>query len=154
MTPDQAVLARQNLDRRLKAFKAEALSPPSGGWVRAIRQALGLTALQLARRMGTVQSRISTIEKAERSGATSLKTLREVAEAMGCTLVYAIVPTTSLDGLLADQVRLKVDQDLASLDHTMRLENQAVTASDLAMERERLTREMLAGPLSRVWQAP
>ena len=154
MTPDQASLARQNLDRRLAAFKGEALAAPPSGWVRAIRDALGLTTLQLARRMGTVQSRISTIEKAEQSGATSLKTLREVAEAMGCTLVYAIVPTTSLDALLADQVRHKVDQDLASLDHTMRLENQALTTADLAAERERLTRDMLAGPLSRVWQAP
>lgn len=151
MSPDQAHLARKNLDRRLAPLRAEPLIAPPSGWIKAIREALGMTAEQLARRMGVVQSRVSTLEKAERTGAPSLKTLREAAEAMDCVLVYAIVPRTSLDEILRDQASKKADVELARHHHTMRLENQAMDKRDLAAERERLVADMLAGSLRRVW---
>jgi len=151
MSPDQAHLARKNLDRRLAPLRAEPLTAPPSGWIKAIREALGMTAEQLARRMGVVQSRVSTLEKAERTGTPSLKTLRQAAEAMDCVLVYAIVPRTSLDEILRDQAAKKADIELARLHHTMRLENQAMDKRDLAAERERLVSDMLTGSLRRVW---
>ena len=151
MPPDQALFARKNLDKRLSRLRDEPLHMPRTGWVKAIREALGLTAMQLGARMGVVQSRVSTIEKAEITGATTIKTLRETAEAMGCTFVYAIVPTKPLDDLLRDQAVRKVDQELARLHHTMRLENQALTKDDLITERNRLVTELLSGNLHRVW---
>jgi predicted DNA-binding mobile mystery protein A len=151
MSADQAQLARKNLDKRLARLRVEPLLMPSMGWVKAIREALGLSAAQLASRLGVVQSRLSTIEKAELTGATTIKTLRETAEAMGCTFVYAIVPTKPLDDLLRDQAMRKADQELSRLHHTMRLENQALTQEDLITERERLVAELLSGNLRRVW---
>lgn len=151
MSPDQAILARKSLDRRLAPLRGDAFAVPRSGWVKAVREALGLTAQQLAKRMGVVQSRVSTIEKAEVTGATTIKTLREAAEAMNCTFVYAIVPTTSLDEILRDQAATKAERELARHHHTMRLENQAMTKADLATERERLVADMLAGSLRRVW---
>lgn len=153
MSPDQATLARKNLDRRLTPLKAETLIPPPNGWIKAIREALGLTTRQLAERMGVARSRVTAIEKAEVSGATTLKTLRETAEAMNCTLVYAIVPTTTLDNILREQAAKKADSELMRHHHTMRLENQALDRRDLAAERERLVADMLAGSLRRVWDA-
>jgi predicted DNA-binding mobile mystery protein A len=151
MSPDQTILARKSLDRRLAPLRGDAVIVPPSGWIKAIREALGMTAEQLARRMGVVQSRVSTLEKAERSGAPSIKSLRQAAEAMNCTLVYAFVPTTTLDGIVRDQATKKADAELARHHHTMRLENQAMDQRDLATERERLVAEMLAGSLRRVW---
>lgn len=151
MSPDQAHLARKNLDRRLAPLRAEPLAVPPSGWIKAIREALGMTVEQFARRMGVVQSRASTIEKAEMTGATTIKTMREAAEAMGCTFVYAIVPTTTLDELVRQQAARKADAELARLHHTMRLENQALTKPDLEMERERLIAELLTGSPRRLW---
>jgi predicted DNA-binding mobile mystery protein A len=151
MSPDQAHLARKNLDRRLTPLRTEPLAVPPSGWIKAIREALGMTVEQFARRMGVVQSRASTIEKAEMTGATTIKTMREAAEAMGCTFVYAIVPTTTLDDLVRQQATRKADAELARLHHTMRLENQALTKPDLEMERERLIAELLSGSPRRVW---
>lgn len=151
MSPDQALLARKNLDKRLARLRDEPLPMPHAGWVKAIREALGLSAKQLATRMGVVQSRLSAIEKAEVTGSTTVKTLRDAAEAMGCTLVYAIVPTKPLDDLLRDQATRKANQELERTHHTMRLENQTLTKDDLATERERLVSELLAGNLRRVW---
>ena len=151
MSPDQAHLARKNLDRRLSAWRSELGLVPSGGWIRAIRDALGMTAEQLARRMGVVQSRVSTLEKAERTGTPSLKSLRQAAEAMDCVLVYAIVPRTSLDQIVREQAMKKAEGELARHHHTMRLENQAMDKRDIAAERERLASEMLTGSLRRIW---
>ena len=88
MSPDQTKLARKNLDRRLNEVASDAIAMPPHGWVKAIREALGMSAQKLADRMGVSRPRVAMIEKAEKTGATSLKTLRETAEAMDCVLVY------------------------------------------------------------------
>jgi len=151
MSPDQTLLARKNIDRRLSSLNRESLTIPPFGWVRAIREALGMTPQKLGERMGVSRPRVNTIEKAEVSGATTIKTMREAAEAMGCTFVYAIVPTTTLDDLVRQQAARKADAELAHLHHTMRLENQALTKPDLEMERERLISELLSGSPRRLW---
>lgn len=151
MSPDQTLLARKNIDRRLSSLNRESLAMPPFGWVRAIREALGMTPQKLGERMGVSRPRVNTIEKAEVSGATTIKTMREAAEAMGCTFVYAIVPTTTLDELVRQQAARKADAELARLHHTMRLENQALTKPDLQMERERLIAELLTGSPRRLW---
>lgn len=151
MSPDQTILARKSLDRRLAPLRGEPLIAPPSGWIKAIREAMGMTTRQLAARMGAARSRVTAIEKAEVTGSTTIKTLREAAEAMNCTLVYAIVPTSTLDDILRDQAAKKADVELARHHHTMRLENQAMDKRDLAAERERLVSDMLAGSLRRVW---
>lgn len=151
MSPDQTILARKSLDRRLAPLRGESLIAPPNGWIKAIREALGMTTRQLAARMGAARSRVTAIEKAEVTGSTTIKTLREAAEAMDCVLVYAIVPRTSLDEILREQATKKAGVELARHHHTMRLENQAMDKRDLAAERERLVSDMLAGSLRRVW---
>ena len=45
--------ARQRLDERLMALKpVDRFKPPPRGWVRAIRDAIGMTGAQLASRLG------------------------------------------------------------------------------------------------------
>jgi len=124
---------------------------PPRGWIKAIREALGMTARQLAARMGTSVSRIPVIEKAEVSGSTTIKTLRQAAEAMNCTFVYAFVPTKPLDDILRDRARQKASKDIARLDHTMRLENQALLKADLDDEQRRMIELILSGSLRGLW---
>ena len=151
MNADQAILARKQLERRLAPLReAKPVSPPKG-WIRAIREALGMTTRQLAGRMGVSPSRVPVIEKAEVSGATTLKTMRETAEALNCTFVYAFVPLKPLDEILQDRARRKVLHDIARLDHTMRLENQALLRPDLKAEQERMVASLLTGSLRGLW---
>jgi predicted DNA-binding mobile mystery protein A len=148
----QAALARKQLERRIAPLRDLKLGPPPRGWMKAIREALGMSTRQLAARMGAAPSRIPAIEKAEVSGATTIKTLREAAAAMNCTFVYAFVPTKPLDEILRDRAAQKVGQDMARLDHTMRLENQALLKSDLDDERRRLIDLILAGSPRSLWK--
>lgn len=103
MNKDQSSLARKQLERRLAPLREAKITAPPRGWIKAIREALGMTARQLAARMDASPSRIPVIEKAEVTGATTIKTLREAAEAMNCTFVYAFVPTKPLDDILRER---------------------------------------------------
>lgn len=151
MNAKQAALARKQLERRLAPLRAMKLIAPPRGWIRAIRESLGMTARQLAARMGVGLSRIPVIEEAEVTGSTTLKTMRQAAAAMNCAFVYAFVPIEPLDDMLRDRAMQKARTDIARLDHTMRLENQALLKSDLAAEQQRSIDLILSGPLRGLW---
>src|SRR3546814_20681436 len=97
MNENQAALARKQLERRFASLRETSFAVPPRGWIKAIREALGMTVRPLAARMGTSVSRIPVIEKAEVRGSTKITTLRQAAEAMNCTFVYAFVPTKTHD---------------------------------------------------------
>jgi predicted DNA-binding mobile mystery protein A len=151
MKDSQTALARKQLERRLAPLRALELTAPPRGWIRAIRESLGMTARQLAARMGVGTSRIPVIEKAEISGATTLRTLRQAAAAMNCAFVYAFVPIEPLDDIVRERAVQKARRDVARLDHTMRLENQALRKSDLDEELQRTIDLILAGSLRGLW---
>jgi len=154
MSPDQTILARIALDRRRAAMNFADFATPTGGWLKAVREALGLTVRQLAARLGAVPSRVTAIEQAEVTGSTTIKTLREAAEAMDCVFVYAIVPRTSLNDIVRKQAEMLAEAELTRLHHTMRLENQSLQEADLKHARERLVQSFLNGPPRRLWDEP
>jgi predicted DNA-binding mobile mystery protein A len=151
MNKKQTALARKQLERRLAPLRVASLTPPPRGWIKALRESLGMTARQLAARMGAAPSRVPVIEKAEVSGATTIKTMRQVAEAMDCTFVYAFVPARPLEDVLRRRAEEKVRADIARLDHSMRLENQALRKADLEAERQRMIDLALSGSLRGLW---
>ncbi|KTF70729.1 mobile mystery protein A [Sphingomonas sp. HT-1] len=148
----QAELARKNLDRKLAFLREQSLPRPRGGWVRAIRDSLGMTSRQLAKRMGVVQSRIVALEKAEATDATTLKSLREAAEALNCQLVYALVPKAPLDEIVRDRAAAKALDQFGPVAQGMMLENQSLTTGQMHEELERLTAEILNEPLRYLWE--
>lgn len=132
MTKPQLLLRSQRtLDDRLKALRpADRFTQPVRGWIKAIREALGMTSAQLARRLGVAQPTVIDIERSEARGTIQLATLRRVAEALNCRLVYALVPNDSLETMVRDQARRVAARRLKSVEHTMRLENQTVRRKD------------------------
>lgn len=124
--------ARKSLDRefaRIRPVVAD-LRPPHRGWVRAIRDALGMSQRELAERLGVHESRIGPIEQGEMSGAIKLDTLERAARALNCRLVYALVPNEPLETMVRDQALRKAHGYLDPARHTMRLEDQEVTGAD------------------------
>lgn len=129
--------ARQRLDQRLAPLKPEdRFQPPPKGWIRAIRDAIGMTGGQLASRLGVRPQTIDAIEKSEAAGSIQLNTLRRAAEALDCALVYALVPRTSLDSTVNQRARKIAVRDLQRVAHTMKLEAQATgdTATEARIE--------------------
>src|SRR5712691_2747201 len=98
--------AIRHLDKRFAALRPLAkISRPAKGWLRAVRDALGMTTAQFGRRLGVSQPRIVELEQSEVSGTVTLNTLQRAAEALGCRLVYALVP----DRPLAETVRERAE---------------------------------------------
>jgi predicted DNA-binding mobile mystery protein A len=88
----QAV-AQRELDRELRPFlTARRVHRPSGGWLRAVRKALGLSATAMAKDMRVSPSAIFQMERAEWKDKISLRRLEDAARAMSCKVVYAVVP--------------------------------------------------------------
>src|SRR3979409_238970 len=116
--------AIRHLDQRFKALRPLARSPrPTKGWLRAIRDALGMTSAQLAQRRGVSQPRIIELEKSEASGTVTLNTLQRAAEALGCRLVYTLLPEKPLEETVRERANQLAQRQLTAVQQTMRLED-------------------------------
>lgn len=117
---------------------------PPGGWVRSIRQALGMSTTQLARRLGISRQAMADLEHREADRTVTLAALERVARAVDAELVYAIVPRRPLADMLRAQARARAEEQLDRVSHSMRLEAQEVpkeeTDRQLAETEERLLR--------------
>jgi hypothetical protein len=144
--------SRNHLDGRLKSLgRLRAFDSPSKGWLRAIRNALGITAEQLATRMGIKQPTVSGIERSEADGTISLNTLEKAAQAMGCRLVYALVPEHGLEATVRSRALEVAKRRLARVNHTMGLEDQAVESRVLKRKIGELADYLVEHELSRIW---
>jgi predicted DNA-binding mobile mystery protein A len=118
-------LAREQLDQTLKQFaELKSVSPPGKGWIRAIRDGLGMSGKQLAGRMGVNQQRVARIEQDETAGKVTMRTLRTAADAMDCEFVYGFVPKGSLEQTIRSQAAAVAKKQAARSNQMMRLENQ------------------------------
>ncbi len=128
--PASSATARHNLDSRLQRLRPLLDQPrPHRGWVRAIRDALGMSGSELADRMSVTQSTVVDIENSELHGGIKLNTLRRAADALECELVYLLVPRTSLEETVHDQARRKAARHLGRVAHHSRLEDQELSPS-------------------------
>jgi predicted DNA-binding mobile mystery protein A len=144
MKNDNRQRARQRLDERLAALKPEdRFKAPPKAWIRAIRDALGMTGVQFARRLRIRPQSVDALEQSEATGSIQLKTLRRAAEALDCTLVYALVPKTSLAGAVQDRARKIAVRDLGRVAHTMKLEAQDTGNANLEARIEAYIRDVL-----------
>jgi predicted DNA-binding mobile mystery protein A len=152
MLPEDREAARRQIDKRLSpALNADALTRPPRGWVKAIREALGMTTAQLAKRLGVSQPRVVGIEQAEAKGAITLDSLERAAHALDCRLVYALVPRKPLDALVEERAARLADKQLVSTRHTMALEAQAMDTGDDDEQRKRLIRKLIERSGSELW---
>ena len=116
-------LLRRQLDARLQGMPRE--QPPTGGWIRAIRTALGMTMAQLASRLNVSAPAIADLERRDGNESISVARLRTAADALGCDIVVVMVPRVPLAEMVHRQALLKAAQEDSRLLHTMKLENQS-----------------------------
>lgn len=121
---------REQLDKKLEVLKNFVGFLPQQGWIKTIREVLGLSASQLGKKVGIDQSRISRLENAERSGNLKLSSLQKIAKGLNMRFVYGFVPETTLETMVREQARRIALKRLKTLDSTMRLEKQALSEED------------------------
>ncbi|MEW6776648.1 MAG: mobile mystery protein A [Bdellovibrionota bacterium] len=140
--------SRERLDQRFESMRPVAgIEPPVRGWIKAIREAIGMSSAQLAGRLGVTQPTVTEIEQSEVKGTIQLNTLRRAAEAMNCTLVYTLVPKAPLETMVQERAREVVRRRLRSVEHSMALEDQAVPSKEFEKRIDALAREVRAREL-------
>lgn len=118
-------IARRNLDRRLEPLRLLAKEPlPHKGWIRAIRDALGMSSTELGGRLGVSQQTIAEFERNERQGTIQLETLRRVADGLECDVAYFLVPRRGLERMVNERATEKARSHLSDVSHHSRLEDQ------------------------------
>lgn len=153
MRPDDRRSARRQLDKRLNTLISSGdFARPPRGWVKAIREALGMTTAQLAHRLGVSQPRAVAIEKAEAKGAITLDSLERAAQALDCRLMYVLVPRQPLETLVEARAQRLASKRLADTRHTMALEAQALDANDEREQHTRLVRQLVDQSGSALWE--
>ncbi len=119
--------ARKRLDTKFDHIRPiERFAQPPKGWIRAIRDALGMSLRQLGDRLGMAAQSVNNIEESEANGTIQLKTLKRVAEALDCVVVYALVPKNNLTDMVDNRAREIALRALGRVSHSMALEDQRV----------------------------
>jgi predicted DNA-binding mobile mystery protein A len=137
MRPEFADLRVKQLDRLIAPFRPVDSTRPRAGWLKAIRQALGISLAELGSRLHASRQLVQRFEKAESEDRITLKSLRAAANALDCDLVYAFVPRAdTLQHLKEKHVRADAEHRVRAVEHSMALENQAAGRLDEAIDRE------------------
>jgi predicted DNA-binding mobile mystery protein A len=146
-------LKLSQLDAALSTWRSAALPPrPPSGWIKAIRESLGMAATHLAAKLGVTTSTVTRLEVSEADDTISLATLRRAADALGCELHYALVPRQSLVDTLENRALALARQQMAAVSHTMALEAQATSHETVEAQTRALAESLLKGSRRKLWK--
>ncbi|MNC85395.1 anaerobic benzoate catabolism transcriptional regulator [compost metagenome] len=124
---------------------------PSGGWIRTIREALGMTRVQLARRINVKPQTLADLEAYEATGKITLESLNKLAKALDCRVVYAVIPSKPLAEVRRDRARALARRQLERVSHSMKLEAQGVGVREEKRQFQRIVEELLNGNPKKLW---
>jgi predicted DNA-binding mobile mystery protein A len=148
---ERSAQARRELDRKFSSGDLASIQArPRSGWIRAIRGALAMSQAVLANRLGVTRGAVEKLEQAEVHGGITIAKLAQVAAAMDCTLVYALVPNGTLEKTVRKQARASAERMLGYAARTMELE-----AQDVPYERQSEAVEQYADRLiaaGQIWR--
>ncbi|MGQ0429914.1 MAG: helix-turn-helix domain-containing protein [Gammaproteobacteria bacterium] len=159
--PLESIIAPRGRGRQREAIAAETRAfprmrpqaAPRAGWIRAIRDALGMSQSQIAARVGVSRATVQQWERAEGRRRITVHSLDLVAHAMGCTVALAIVPKGgSLDDVRRRQARAKAIAIVKREDAPA--DPDAVTDLNAAQWRriDRIVARFLRGSPRRLWR--
>ena len=143
---DEGITRIRLLDKRFAGIDSGLMKKPSQGWLRTIREVLGMTSTQLACRMGLSQPRIIQMEKNENN--LKIATLEKAATALGCHLVYALVPNEPIEVILQKKAKEKALAYLRKVNDSIGLEDQQIVLDN---QIDDLVAELLRGSLRALW---
>jgi predicted DNA-binding mobile mystery protein A len=145
-------LRLRQMDERISPWRPLVQHvPPRGGWIKAIREALGISTSQLASRLGVTRQAVMDLERRERESTVTFAALRRAADAMDCDLLYAVVPRTPLRQMLWSRARAIAAKRLGKVAHSMQLEEQAVPSEEHDQQVEDLAAQIMRESPRELW---
>ncbi len=138
---------RDKVNQAVSQFGSFSMLPnhglPKEGWLRTVRTALGMSGTQLAKKLGVTKARISKAEQDEPHGSVTLKTMQNMAEAMDCKFVYAILPKQNVEYVIKERAIDKARAQVQTASTHMALEAQSLSKDQLEFEIERVAEQII-----------
>ncbi len=152
MARDYSELKLKQTEELLRPFRRVAHAQvPRGGWARAVREALGMSAAQLAARLNVTRQTIRDLEQSEATGKITVDSLNKLASAMGCRVIYALVPEKPLAEMQRERASKIADSLVKPVSHSMKLEAQSISERDEQRQKDQIVRKLLAGNPRKLW---
>ncbi|MBR5965168.1 MAG: mobile mystery protein A [Treponema sp.] len=144
---DKRILQLRALDKKTSALQlANNIISRGSGWINTVREAVGMTALQLAKRLGVTQPRIAKMEANEDN--LKLSTMKKVARALNCEFVYYFKPAVTFQNIVEEQAQKKAAEILRNVNVNMALENQEVSTEEAVKD---LALDLMNNKIKRIW---
>ena len=144
---DARVLQIRALDKKTSDLKsAKNIVPQTSGWIKTVREAIGMTVSQLAARLGVTQPRITKMESNEDN--LKLSTMKKAAEAMNCEFVYYFKPRTTFQNLVDEQAQKKAAEVLKTVNVNMALENQEIAEDEAVKD---FASDLINTKIKQIW---
>ena len=141
------IMQIRSLDKKTSSLAdAKNIVPKGSGWINTVREALGMTAVQLAKRLGVTQPRIAKLESNEEN--LKLSTMKKVAEALDCEFVYYFKPKTTFQDIVQNQAKKKAEEILLGVNLNMALENQDIQTQETVND---MTNDFVNENTKRIW---
>ena len=141
---NQRKLLIEQLDRKLKPFfGSEMVIIPNNGWINTLRTTMNMTLEQLGKKLNMTKQGVKRIEESEAAGTITLKSLKEVGNALEMKFIYGFVPIDgSIDSLLDRKSRILAEKIILRTNHNMMLEDQEIEKGNLKNAIEDLSQEI------------
>ena len=150
---NQRKLLIEQLDRKLKPFiGSEIIIIPDNGWINTIRTTLNMTLKQLGKKLKMTKQGAKRIEESEAAGTITIKSLKEVGNALEMKFVYGFVPIDgSIDSLLDRKSKILAEKIILRTNHNMMLEDQEIEKRNLRNAIEDLSKEIKFELKKAIW---
>jgi predicted DNA-binding mobile mystery protein A len=150
---NQRNLLIEQLDRKLLPFKgSENVIIPDKGWINTIRATINMTLEQLGNRLNMTKQGVKRIEESEAAGTITIKSLKEVGNALEMRFVYGFVPIDgSINSLLERKSRILAEKIILRTNQNMMLEDQAIEKIKLKAAIDDLSKEIKSELKKSIW---
>ena len=143
---DNKKILRRSYQKKFDVLKKAVIERPKQGWLKTIREFLGMTTTQLAKKIDVSQPRVINMEKNEQN--IKISTMERIADALNCDFVYALVPRENIDDIIYNQAKKKALKIMNKVNKNMGLENQLAESEDTL---EDLIKELSDNNIARIW---
>jgi predicted DNA-binding mobile mystery protein A len=150
-------IAREQNSRLIEQVaKLATITQPKQGWIKAVRSALAMSGAALSKRLGGHRTTASYLERSELDGNVTIKKMQQVAEAMHCRFVYAIVPKEryggSIEKIIEQQGEGIARRIVEQTSVHMMLEEQQLAKLEIEKEIQRLKKEIIEEMPREFWE--
>ena len=137
------------MDAKLKEFSPLLKHQlPEGGWIQSIRISLKMSLRQFGERMKVTRQGAENLEKREKEGAITLKSLEEAGRVLNMKFVYGFVP---MEGSIENKARALALKIVKTTSDTMALEDQKNTKTRLKKAVEEKTKQLVYEMPRHLW---